>query len=66
MTPTASKIHQKLEDIPHQNHQPPGLGDAFHLSVLEEPLELDELHQLFEVVLGVESLGLRLCQCRLA
>jgi hypothetical protein len=61
-----AKIYQNLGYVPHQNRQPPNLGDAFHLGVLKGPRELDELHQLLVVVLGVESLGLRLHPCRLA
>jgi hypothetical protein len=54
-----AKIHQNLQDVPCQLA---GLGDAFHLGIVEELLDLDELHQLFMIIPGVESLGLRLCQ----
>jgi hypothetical protein len=61
-----AKIHQNLGHVPHQDHQPPGLGDAVHLGALKEPPELNELHQLLTVVLRVESLGLHLHQHCLA
>jgi hypothetical protein len=60
-----AKIHQNLGHVPHQNRQSSGLGDAVHLDVLKRPSELDELHHLLTVVLGVESPGLCLRQHRL-
>jgi hypothetical protein len=60
-----SKIHQNLGDIPRQDRQSSGLGDMVHLDILEELLELDELHQLFMVIPGFGSPGLRLHQRRL-
>jgi hypothetical protein len=53
-------VHQNLGGIPHQNCQPPDLGDLLHLGFLEVPLELDDLHQPLTIVSGVEALGLRL------
>jgi hypothetical protein len=52
-----ARIHQNLGDVPHQNRQPPSLGDEFHLSILEELSELDDLHQLFMIIPGVDSPG---------
>jgi hypothetical protein len=57
-----AKIHQNLGEITHQDRQSPDLGDTLHLNILPETPELDELHQLFTIVLGVESSGLRLHQ----
>jgi hypothetical protein len=59
------KIHQNHGDVPYQGRQSPGLSDVLHINILKEPPELDELHQLFTIVLGVESPGLRLHQHRL-
>jgi hypothetical protein len=50
-----AKIRQNLRNVPHQNHQAPGLNDAVHLNVLEELLELGDHHQFLAVVSGVES-----------
>jgi hypothetical protein len=55
-----AKVHQDLGCIPYQNCQSLGLTDVLHLSLLEEPLELDELHQLHTVVPGVETPRLHL------
>jgi hypothetical protein len=53
-------VHQDLRDVPCQDRQPPGLGDALQRSHLQAPPELNDLHQLLTVVLGVEAMGLRL------
>jgi hypothetical protein len=42
------------------------LHNALHLGLLEKPPELNELHQLLTIALGVEALGLCLHQRRLA
>jgi hypothetical protein len=55
-------VHQDLRDIPHQDHQSPGLGDALHLGLLQAPPEPDNLHQPLMVVLEIEALGLCLHQ----
>jgi hypothetical protein len=60
-----AKVHQDFRDIPHQDRQPPGLGNALHFGLLKPPLELNKLHQLLTVILGVEAPGLRLHYCRL-
>jgi hypothetical protein len=57
-----AKVHQNLGHVPHQDRQPPGLGDAVRLSFLKEPPEFDQLHQLLMIVPGVMSLGLCLHQ----
>jgi hypothetical protein len=61
-----AKAHQNLGNIPNQDCQSPNLSDAVHLEVLEEPPELDELHQLLMIVSRVESLRPRFNQRRLA
>jgi hypothetical protein len=50
------EVHQDLRDVPHQD---------LHFGLLDVPPELDELHQLCTVVLGVVVSGLCLHQCRL-
>jgi hypothetical protein len=41
-----AKIHQDLGHIPHQGRRLASLDDTVHLSILKQPLELNELHQL--------------------
>jgi hypothetical protein len=60
-----AKIHQDLGGTPHQNCQSPSLDDTLHLSLLQAPVKLDELHQLLMVVPGVETPGVCLHQFRL-
>jgi hypothetical protein len=60
-----AKVHQDLGGTPHQNCQSPSLGDTLHLSFLQAPVKLDELHQLLTIVPGVETPRLRLHQFRL-
>jgi hypothetical protein len=61
-----AKVHQDLGDVPHQDRQSPGLGDVLHHALHKAPLKVDELHQLLMVVQGIETLGLRLHQHRVA
>jgi hypothetical protein len=49
------KVHQNLGHIPHQDHQPSGLGDVVCLRILKEPLEFYQLHQLVVIISGVKS-----------
>jgi hypothetical protein len=60
-----AKVLQNLGHVPDYGCQPLDLDNAFCLGVLKKPLELNELHQLIAVVLGVESPGLRLFQYHL-
>jgi hypothetical protein len=45
------KVPYNFGHVPHQGRQAPGLNDTVYLSVLKEPLELNEQHQLVTVVL---------------
>jgi hypothetical protein len=61
----ACQVHQDHRDVPNQDRQLPGLGNALHPILLEAPSKLDKLRQLLMVVPGVQAPGLRLRQCHL-